>query len=52
MRNNSGWMMANVSRKMNFDDHFYFSGVFRKVMGMSPGECLKRWVYFRLEDNL
>src|SRR5665648_265769 len=39
---NSGWMIADVSREMGFDDQFYFSRVFRKVMGMSPGEYRKR----------
>lgn len=32
----SGWMIADVSREMGFDDQFYFSRVFNKVMGMSP----------------
>jgi AraC family transcriptional regulator of arabinose operon len=41
---NSGWMIADVSREMGFDDQFYFSRVFRKVMGMSPGEYRKRGV--------
>lgn len=39
---NSRWMIADVSREMGFDDQFYFSRVFRKVMGMSPGEYRKR----------
>ena len=39
---NSGWMIADVSREMGFDDQFYFSRVFRKVMGMSPAEYRKR----------
>ncbi len=39
---NSGWMIADVAREMGFDDQFYFSKVFRKVMGMSPGEYRKR----------
>ena len=39
---NSGWMIADVAREMGFDDQFYFSRVFRKVMGMSPGEYRKR----------
>lgn len=39
---NSGWTIADVSREMGFDDQFYFSRVFRKVMGMSPAEYRKR----------
>jgi AraC-like DNA-binding protein len=39
---NSGWSIADVSREMGFDDQFYFSRVFRKVMGMSPNEYRKR----------
>ena len=41
---NSGWMIADVAREMGFDDQFYFSRVFRKVMGMSPVEYRKRRV--------
>ena len=41
---NSGWMIADVAHEMGFDDQFYFSRVFRKVMGMSPGEYRKRGV--------
>jgi len=41
---NSGWMIADVAREMGFDDQFYFSRVFRKVMGMSPAEYRKRGV--------
>ena len=41
---NSGWMIADVSREMGFDDQFYFSRVFSKVMGMSPVEYRKRGV--------
>lgn len=41
---NSGWMIADVAREMGFDDQFYFSRVFRKVMGMSPVEYRKRGV--------
>lgn len=41
---NSGWMIADVAREIGFDDQFYFSRVFRKVMGMSPGEYRKRGV--------
>jgi AraC-like DNA-binding protein/quercetin dioxygenase-like cupin family protein len=39
---NSGWTIADISREMGFDDQFYFSRVFRKVMGMSPNEYRKR----------
>lgn len=41
---NPGWMIADVAREMGFDDQFYFSRVFRKVMGMSPAEYRKRRV--------
>jgi AraC family transcriptional regulator, arabinose operon regulatory protein len=41
---NSGWMIADVSREIGFDDQFYFSRVFRKVMGMTPGKYRKRGV--------
>ena len=41
---NSGWMIADVAREMGFEDQFYFSRVFRKVMGMSPAEYRKRGV--------
>ncbi len=41
---NSKWMVADVAREMGFDDQFYFSRVFRKVMGMSPAEYRKRGV--------
>ena len=39
---NSAWLIADVDREMGFDDQFYFSRVFRKVMGMSPVEYRKR----------
>lgn len=41
---NSGWMIADVAREMGFDDQFYFSRVFRRVMGMSPAKYRKRGV--------
>jgi len=41
---NYGWMIADVSRETGFDDQFYFSRVFRKVMDMSPAEYRKRRV--------
>ena len=41
---NNGWMIADVSREAGFDDQFYFSRVFRKVMDMSPAEYRKRRV--------
>lgn len=42
MLDNSGLLIADVSREIGFDDQFYFSRVFRKVMGMSPVEYRKR----------
>jgi len=39
---NSKWMIADVAREMGFEDQFYFSRVFRKVMGMAPAEYRKR----------
>ncbi len=41
---NSGWMIADVARETGFDDQFYFSRVFRKVMAMSPVEYRKRGI--------
>lgn len=39
---NSGLLVAEISRKSGFEDQFYFSRVFKKVMGMSPAEYRKR----------
>lgn len=39
---NSGWTIADVARETGFEDPFYFSRVFRKVMGMSPNAYRKR----------
>jgi transcriptional regulator GlxA family with amidase domain len=39
---NSGWMIADVAREMGFEDQFYFSRQFRKVMSMSPREYRHR----------
>ena len=39
---NSAWLIADVAREIGSDDQFYFSRVFRKVMGMSPVEYRKR----------
>ncbi len=39
---NSGWTVADVARETGFEDPFYFSRVFRKVMGMSPNAYRKR----------
>lgn len=34
--------VADIAREMGFEDQFYFSRQFRKVMSMSPGEYRKR----------
>ncbi|HJZ39777.1 MAG TPA: AraC family transcriptional regulator [Bacteroidales bacterium] len=39
---NSKWQISDVSRELGFDDQFYFSRTFRKVMGMSPSRYRKR----------
>lgn len=39
---NTGWSIAEVSREMGFDDQFYFSRQFGKVMNMSPRDYRKR----------
>jgi AraC-like DNA-binding protein len=41
---NSGLFIADISRETGFDDQFYFSRTFRKIMGMSPSEYRKRRV--------
>ncbi|MGV8136575.1 MAG: helix-turn-helix domain-containing protein [Mangrovibacterium sp.] len=39
---NSDWSIAEVAREMGFDDQFYFSRLFSKVMNISPREYRKR----------
>lgn len=39
---NSDWSIAEVAREMGFEDQFYFSRLFRKVMNMAPREYRKR----------
>lgn len=39
---NTELTIADVAREMGFDDQFYFSRLFRKVMNMSPREYRKR----------
>jgi len=38
-------MVADVSRELGFEDQFYFSRVFSRVMGISPTVYRKRGVY-------
>jgi AraC family transcriptional regulator, arabinose operon regulatory protein len=40
---NSDWNIAEVARETGFDDPFYFSRQFRKVMNMSPREYRRRY---------
>ncbi len=39
---NSDWSIAEVAREMGFEDQFYFSRLFRKIMNMSPRVYRKR----------
>jgi AraC-like DNA-binding protein len=39
---NSRLLVAEISRKSGYEDQFYFSRIFKKVMGMSPAEYRKR----------
>lgn len=39
---NTELSIVNVAREIGFDDQFYFSRLFRKVMNMSPREYRKR----------
>ncbi|MDX9881132.1 MAG: AraC family transcriptional regulator [Prolixibacteraceae bacterium] len=39
---NTDWPIAGVARETGFEDQFYFSRQFRKVMNMSPREYRKR----------
>lgn len=39
---NSDWNIAEVARESGFDDQFYFSRQFRKVMNMPPREYKRR----------
>ncbi len=41
---NQNWTIAEVAREMGFDDQFYFSRTFSKIMGMSPIDYRKRGV--------
>ena len=38
---NPGWTVSDVAREMGFEDQFYFSRLFHKVMGMPPSEYRK-----------
>ena len=42
MLDNTDWSIAEVARETGFEDQFYFSRQFRKVMNMSPREYRKR----------
>jgi len=42
MLENPGWTVSDVVREMGFEDQFYFSRLFHKVMGMPPSEYRKR----------
>ena len=42
MLENPGWTVYDVASEMGFEDQFYFSRLFHKVMGMSPSEYRKR----------
>ena len=39
---NTNWSIAEVASEAGFEDQFYFSRLFRKVMGMSPRMYRKR----------
>jgi len=39
---NFSWLISDVAREAGFEDQFYFSRVFHKVMGMSPANYRKR----------
>ena len=39
---NTDWSITEVARESGFEDQFYFSRMFRKVMGMSPRMYRKR----------
>lgn len=39
---NYSWLISDVAREAGFEDQFYFSRVFHKVMGMSPANYRKR----------
>ena len=39
---NTSWNIGEVARELGFDDPFYFSRLFRKIMSCSPREYRKR----------